>query len=82
MVRNLGNFDTKAFVIIWFAHKMKNISCLWPFNHCKYCHANTETMATNIILFTFTGSSLRIYPSILTKTGTNTNNVHEIVVSF
>ena len=33
-------------------------------------HANTDKMATNIIIFTLTDNGLRIYPSILTKNKT------------
>ena len=31
------------------------------------CHTNTDKLATNIILFTFTGNALRTYPIFFTK---------------
>ena len=46
-----------------FAHKMQNKSCLWSFNQVFF-HTNTARMVTNLILFTFTGKSLRKYPII------------------
>ena len=36
----------------------------------RYCRANTGKMATRVILVTFIGNSLRIYPNNLSKTGT------------
>ena len=65
MARHLGNVCTKRLRDYSDLHIKCKIN-----NACGHCRANTDKMATNIILFTFSGNTLRMYPMILTKNGT------------